>query len=96
MTASSAPTRAELLRSRRLLARVGKGASLLRRKREALVHELFPLARPATEARRAIADAATDAYQAELEALDLHGERGANVTRRWSEASAARRYHCPP
>lgn len=74
MTASSAPTRAELLRSRRLLARVGKGASLLRRKREALVHELFPLARPATEARRAIADAATDAYQAELEALDLHGE----------------------
>ncbi len=67
------PTRSELLRSRRLLARVDKGASLLRRKREALVRELFPLARPAVEARRAIADAADRAYRAELEAVSIHG-----------------------
>lgn len=70
----AAPTRAELMKSRRLLNRVGKGAALLRRKREALVHELFPLARPATEARRAIADAAAEAYAAEVEALGLGGE----------------------
>ncbi|HVV83905.1 MAG TPA: V-type ATP synthase subunit D [Kofleriaceae bacterium] len=74
MRTTAAPTRAELLRARRLLARVGKGAALLRRKREALVHELFPLARPATEARRAIAQAAGEAYEVELEALALHGE----------------------
>lgn len=80
MKVGGAPTRAELLRSRRLLARVGRGAALLRRKREALVHELFPLARPATEARRVIADAATDAYQAELEALALDGEDGVAAT----------------
>lgn len=68
-----APTRSELLRSRRLLARVDKGAALLRRKREALVRELFPLARPAVEARRAIADAAERAYRAELDAVAIHG-----------------------
>ena len=77
---ASAPTRAELLRSRRLLARVGKGAALLRRKREALVHELFPLARPATEARRSIARAAGEAYVAELDALALHGEASVAAT----------------
>jgi H(+)-transporting ATP synthase subunit D len=69
-----ATTRAQLLRSRRLLARVDKGAALLRRKREALVRELFPLARPAAEARRSIADAATAAYDAELAALASSGE----------------------
>lgn len=80
MTASAAPIRAELLRSRRLLARVERGASLLRRKREALVRELFPLAQPAAEARRAIADAATAAYRAELEALVIHGDGAVAAT----------------
>lgn len=85
-----APIRAELLRSRRLLARVERGAALLRRKREALVRELFPLARPAAEARRAIADAAMAAYRAELEALAIHGE-GAVAATAWPprELSAA-------
>lgn len=73
MKARVAPTRSELLRSRRLLERVDRGASLLRRKRQALVRELFPLARPAAEARRAIADAADDAYRAQLEATALRG-----------------------
>jgi H(+)-transporting ATP synthase subunit D len=74
VSARAATTRAELLRGRRLLARVEKGAALLRRKREALVRELFPLARPAVDARRAIAATADAAYRAELEALAIHGE----------------------
>jgi len=69
----TAPTRAELLRARRLLDRVERGAALLRRKREALVRALVPLARPAAEARRAIAETATAAYAAELEALAAGG-----------------------
>jgi H(+)-transporting ATP synthase subunit D len=69
----TAPTRAELLRSRRLLDRVNQGAALLRRKREALVRALVPLARPVAEQRRRIADTATAAYAAELDALALHG-----------------------
>jgi V/A-type H+/Na+-transporting ATPase subunit D len=73
VTARAAPTRAELLRSRRLLARVDRGAELLRRKREALVRALVPLARPAAEARRAMADLAASAYRAELDALAQHG-----------------------
>ncbi len=80
MRTRAAPTRAELLRSRRLLARVEKGAALLARKREALVRELFPLARPAAEARRAIGLAATAAYRAELAALAAHGEAGVAAT----------------
>lgn len=74
MTARAAPTRAELLRARRLRDRVDHGIALLRRKREALVRALVPLARPAAEARRAIADTAAAAYRAELDAL---AERGA-------------------
>lgn len=73
MKARVAPTRSELLRSRRLLERVERGASLLRRKREALVRELFPIARPAAEARREIAAIADRAYRAELEALAMWG-----------------------
>ena len=67
-------TRAELLRARRLRERVERGAELVRKKREALVRSLLPLARPAAEARRAIADTAAAAYAAELDALALHGE----------------------
>jgi V/A-type H+/Na+-transporting ATPase subunit D len=73
MTARTAATRAELLRARRLLEHVRQGATLLRRKREALVRALVPMARPAAEARRVIADTAAAAYEAELAALALHG-----------------------
>ena len=73
MSARGPATRAELLRGRRLLSRVEEGAALLRRKREALVRELVPLARPAAEARREIADAAEAAYAALLDALATHG-----------------------
>jgi len=69
----SAPTRAELLRARRLLDRVKRGAELLHKKREALVRAIVPLARPAAEARRQIADTAAAAYRAELDALATHG-----------------------
>lgn len=69
----AAPTRAELLRAKRLLGRVEQGATLLRRKREALARTLVPLARPAADARRAIAEAASAAYEAELAALSVHG-----------------------
>ncbi|HEU4734735.1 MAG TPA: V-type ATP synthase subunit D [Kofleriaceae bacterium] len=73
MTARAAPTRAELLRARHLLERVDHGAGLLRKKREALVRALVPLARPAAEARRAIAETAAAAYRAELDALAVDG-----------------------
>jgi H(+)-transporting ATP synthase subunit D len=80
VTGRVSPTRAELLRSRKLLARVDRGAGLLRRKREALVRQLFPLAGPAAEARRAIAASADAAYRAELAALAIHGEGGVDAT----------------
>jgi len=73
-------TRAELLHARRLRERVVRGADLVRRKREALVRALLPLARPAAEARRAIAGTAAAAYAAELDALALHGEGGVAAT----------------
>ena len=80
MTARAPPTRAELLRARRLLARVEHGTALLRRKREALVRALVPLARPAALARQAIADAADAAYQAELDALAVDGAGATDAT----------------
>lgn len=80
MIARGAPTRAELLHARRLLERVRLGASLLRRKREALVRALVPLARPVAEQRRAIADTATAAYAAELDALAVHGAATVEAT----------------
>ncbi len=73
MRTRTAPTRAELLRTKRLLGRVDQGAALLRRKREALVRALVPLARPAAQARRTIADTAAAAYRAELDALAQDG-----------------------
>jgi H(+)-transporting ATP synthase subunit D len=75
-------TRAELLRTRRLLDRVDQGTRLLRRKREALVRALVPLARPVAEQRRAIAEIAAAAYRAELDALALHGAGGVEATGR--------------
>jgi len=71
-----APTRLNLLRAARRLERLGKGAELLRRKREALVGELFRLARPAADARTQIAAAGRRAYPALIDALAGHGATG--------------------
>jgi V/A-type H+-transporting ATPase subunit D len=71
-----APTRMNLVRAARRLEQVGKGVSLLRRKREALVGELFKLARPAAGARAEIERATERAYPALLGALAAHGRAG--------------------
>jgi V/A-type H+-transporting ATPase subunit D len=76
MTERLAPTRQNLLRAERRLDRVQKGAGLLRRKREALVTELFSLARPAADARRQIDEGSRRGYQMLLRALSLHGRAG--------------------
>jgi H(+)-transporting ATP synthase subunit D len=75
-TAGLAPTRMNLLRATRRLERVIKGVGLLRRKREALVTELFRLARPAADARGRIAEHSRRAYPALLGALAAHGRAG--------------------
>ncbi len=69
-------TRLNLLRVARQLDRVTRGVGLLRRKREALVSELFRLARPAADARVQITDATRRAYPALLGALAVHGRPG--------------------
>lgn len=71
--AGMAPTRMNLLRAGRRLDRVRKGVQLLRRKREALVNELFRLARPAADARAQIESRTRAAYPALLRALAVHG-----------------------
>jgi V/A-type H+-transporting ATPase subunit D len=71
-----APTRQNLLALQRQLERVGKGTTLLRRKREALVAELFRLARPAASARVSITSQAATAYPALLAALAREGVDG--------------------
>ena len=71
-----AATRLNLLRTVRRLGRVTKGVQLLRKKREALVSELFKLARPAADARAQIAAGARTAYPTLLDALALHGRAG--------------------
>lgn len=68
-----AATRINLLRARKELARVQKGASLVRRKREALVAELFRIARPAMDVRSRINDAAREAAEALVDALGVYG-----------------------
>lgn len=65
-----------LLRAARRLGQVTRGVGLLRRKREALVTELFRLARPAADARAQIADATTRAYPLLLSSLAVHGRAG--------------------
>jgi len=65
-----------LIRAARHLERVGKGVELLRRKREALVTELFRLARPAADARAQIEASTRAAYPALLRALAAHGLAG--------------------
>lgn len=69
-------TRMNLLRSGRRLERVVKGVALLRRKREALVTELFKLARPAADARARITEHTGRAYSALLGAYAMHGMAG--------------------
>ncbi|MFN8651720.1 MAG: V-type ATP synthase subunit D [Gemmatimonadales bacterium] len=71
-----APTRLNLIRAERRLERVEKGAALLRRKREALVTELFRLARPAAGAREQIDEAARRGYDRLLSAFALRGRSG--------------------
>jgi V/A-type H+-transporting ATPase subunit D len=71
-----APTRQNLLALQRRLERVGKGTGLLRRKREALVAELFRLARPAATARVTISERAGRAYPALVGALAREGAEG--------------------
>lgn len=71
-----APTRMNLIRAARRLERVAKGVELLRRKREALVSELFKLARPAADARAEIEERTRRAYPALLAALAAHGLAG--------------------
>jgi len=74
MSATHGPaTRMNLLRSQRRLARVEKGVDLLRRKREALVTELFSLARPAVDVRAQIGELAAGAYPMLHRALAQHG-----------------------
>ena len=72
----ASPTRMNLLRAQRRLGQVTRGVGLLRRKREALVTELFKLARPAADARALIADAGLQAYPLLLAALSQHGRAG--------------------
>ncbi|MDH4064200.1 MAG: V-type ATP synthase subunit D [Acidobacteriota bacterium] len=69
-------TRSNLMRCRRRLAQVRRGADLLKRKRESLVAELFDRARPAVTARAAIDDRAREAWRALWEALAWHGGDG--------------------
>ena len=71
--ARPAATRSNLVKLRRRLGQVQRGAALLRRKRESLVAELFERARPAVDARRAIEERALVAYRALLEALASEG-----------------------
>lgn len=76
MSERLAPTRVNLLRARRRLSQVERGTVLLRRKREALVRELFRLARPAADIRARIADGLREAYDSLLRALAVHGRAG--------------------
>lgn len=74
--ASPPATRLNLLRTARRLAQVTRGVGLLRKKREALVAELFRLARPAADARAQITASGARAYPLLLGALAIHGRAG--------------------
>jgi len=69
-------TRLGLLRAQRRLERLARGTSLLRRKREALVAELFSLARSALDTRAQIDAHARAAWPVYLEALAAEGAAG--------------------
>lgn len=70
---STAATRSALLSLKKRLDQVQRAASLLRRKRESLVNELFDRSKPAIDGRRAIDEQARSAWRALLEALDASG-----------------------
>jgi len=76
MKVLGAPTRSNLIRHRRRLERVRKGIDLLTRKRQALVADLFRVARPAIEARSRVDASAARAYPALLGAAAMHGAAG--------------------
>ncbi len=71
-----APTRANLLQARLQLARVKRGAQVVRRKRQALVALLFQVAKPAVSARAEIERHVADAWPPLLAALAVHGRDG--------------------
>jgi vacuolar-type H+-ATPase subunit D/Vma8 len=71
--ARTAATRSGLVRARRRLEQVQKGAALLRRKRESLVEELFARAKPAVSTREAIERQARRAWHATWAALAQGG-----------------------
>lgn len=73
MSAHVAATRSNLVRLRRRLEQVEKGAALLRRKRESLVAELFERARPAIDSRQRIEAQGRAAWSALLAAEGTHG-----------------------
>jgi len=73
------PTRHELLRGRRRLERVRRGEDILRRRRRALVAELFRLARPAADTRQLLEARADEAYEALLGSLEAEGATGATT-----------------
>jgi V/A-type H+-transporting ATPase subunit D len=75
-------TRSEVVRLRRRLDQVERGAALLRKKRDALVAALFARAKGAVDTRRAIDEQARAAYVALLEALADAGQ-DALRTRGW-------------
>ena len=62
MAESIAPTRSNLLARRDQLKLAGRGADLLKRKRDALIGEFFDLVKASLEARRALQDASRNAY----------------------------------
>ena len=70
------PTRQNLLALERRLHHMAKGTALLRRKREALVAELFKLSRLAVSARASIAACSEKAYPSLLAALSVEGAEG--------------------
>lgn len=74
-----APTRYNLLRSRRRLDRVRRGSDLLRRKRQSLVGELFRLAGAAIDARHQAEERAGTLWPAALRALAAEGGDGASA-----------------
>jgi len=75
-TRKAAATRSNLVRMRRRLDQVERGAALLKKKRESLVAELFERVRPAVDTRRAIEEQARAAYGVLLEALAANGHDG--------------------
>lgn len=74
-----APTRYNLLRSRRRLDRVRRGSDLLRRKRQSLVGELFRLAGDAIDARREVEERAGTLWPTALRALAANGGDGSTA-----------------